>query len=67
MQEEKRNPEISERRKDVKGKEVYRDGFGTGSTKDGKAGKKKDNRKRMKSGPGATRQQTDLGRRKKAS
>ena len=55
-QEEKRNPEIFEPRKDAKGKEVYRDGLGAGSSKDGKAGKKKDNRKRMKSGPEATRQ-----------
>ena len=56
MQEEKRNLETFEPRKDAKGKEVYRDGFGTGSTKDGKTGKKKDNRKRMKCGPEATRQ-----------
>ena len=39
-QEEKANSEILESRKDAKDIEAYRGGFGTGSTKEGRIGKK---------------------------
>ena len=40
-QEEKANSEILESRKDAKDIEAYRGGFGTGSTKEGRIGKKR--------------------------
>ena len=60
MREDERKPGIFEPRKETKEKEVYREGLGTGSAKDGKAGKNEDNRKRMTRGSEATWKKTNL-------